>query len=295
MNVDIYVILKYSYPVTPQIDEAIHCHNFWQLVAVESGVGSIYLDGGTRPLVHGELLLIPPGVQHSVFTSTELKTLECKFALDSKLTEFAEASALKFIKTDEELREALRSVELEAKLNRPLSQYMTELKLAELILLLWRRREEQLILIPKNRAAQRPRELAFDVAAANNFAKDSNQMPDNELARKIKSYIDRDLSANFELRELAESLFISPSQLYRKFVAAYGISPQKYRQTERIELAKRLLETTDLSITEISERTGFNGIHYFSRCFTAYVNVSPLKYKASHRSGFVRTFAGNTE
>ena len=231
------------------------------MVAVESGVGSIYLDGGTRPLVHGELLLIPPGVQHSVFTSTELKTLECKFALDSKLTEFAEASALKFIKTDEELREALRSVELEAKLNRPLSQYMTELKLAELILLLWRRREEQLILIPKNRAAQRPRELAFDVAAANNFAKDSNQMPDNELARKIKSYIDRDLSANFELRELA----------------------------------KRLLETTDLSITEISERTGFNGIHYFSRCFTAYVNVSPLKYKASHRSGFVRTFAGNTE
>lgn len=295
MNVAIYVILKYSYPVTPQIDEAIHCHNFWQLVAAESGVGSIYLDGSTKQLVHGELLLIPPGVPHSVFTSTELKTLECKFALDSKLTEFAEASALKFIKTDEELREALRSVELEAKQNRPLSQYMTELKLAELILLLWRRQEAKLPIKLKAGAALRPRELAFDVAAANDFAKDSNQMPDNELARLIKGYIDRDLSANFELRELAESLFISPSQLYRKFVAAYGISPQKYRQTKRIELAKRLLETTDLSITEISERTGFNGIHYFSRCFTSYVNVSPLKYKASHRSGFVRTFAGNTE
>lgn len=296
MSVAVYVILKYSYPAEPHTDEAIHCHDFWQLVAVESGFGSIYLEDSVKPLYQGELLLIPPRVTHCVFTSGELKTLECKFALDSEFTEFAEYSALKFIKTDEELREMLRGVEMEAKLNRHLSDRIVELKLAELILLLARRQESKPTLAHTVTAVNKqPRQLAFDVASANDFTRRSNQPPEDELAQLIKSYIDRDLSSNFELRELAESMFISSSQLYRRFVAAYGISPQKYRQSKRIELAKHLLETTDLSITEISERTGFNGIHYFSRCFTAFVNVSPNKYKSSYKSGFVRAFTRKSE
>jgi len=47
----------------------------------------------------------------------------------------------------------------------------------------------------------------------------------------------------------------------------------------RIEKAKALLENTDLSISEISDMTGMQSQHYFSRIFKKYTNISPSEYR----------------
>jgi len=67
--------------------------------------------------------------------------------------------------------------------------------------------------------------------------------------------------------------------LSRNFREHFGVSPHQFHLLQKIEKAKYLLEHTDSSITEISERLNFNSIHYFCRLFKMHVVLTPLQYK----------------
>ena len=64
--------------------------------------------------------------------------------------------------------------------------------------------------------------------------------------------------------------------LFRKFL---GTSPMKYLLDLRMEKAISLLETTDASIAEIAEKTGFASPSYFSECFRDKYALSPSVYR----------------
>lgn len=64
--------------------------------------------------------------------------------------------------------------------------------------------------------------------------------------------------------------------LFRKFL---GTSPMKYLLDLRMEKAISLLETTDASIAEIAEKTGFASPSYFSECFREKYALSPSVYR----------------
>jgi AraC-like DNA-binding protein len=58
--------------------------------------------------------------------------------------------------------------------------------------------------------------------------------------------------------ELAEAAHWSRFHMMREFKAVHGISPYEYLQRRRTQTASRLLCSTDLSVAEIAERTGFH-------------------------------------
>jgi AraC family transcriptional regulator len=70
----------------------------------------------------------------------------------------------------------------------------------------------------------------------------------------IHSCYDRTLSID----ELAEAAHWSRFHMMREFKAVHGISPYEYLQRRRTQMAARLLCSTDLSVAEIAERTGFH-------------------------------------
>ncbi|MDR1375162.1 MAG: helix-turn-helix domain-containing protein, partial [Treponema sp.] len=49
----------------------------------------------------------------------------------------------------------------------------------------------------------------------------------------------------------------------------------------RIDAAKRLLSTSDLSISQVAEMTGFQDYRGFSRAFTQLEKLTPSKYRES--------------
>ena len=53
---------------------------------------------------------------------------------------------------------------------------------------------------------------------------------------------------------------------------------QKYHCQMRMERAARLLQQTDLTITQISERLGFDEVFYFINVFKKHMNLSPMSY-----------------
>lgn len=76
---------------------------------------------------------------------------------------------------------------------------------------------------------------------------------------------------NTELLGLLSAHFqLSSSQIYRKIKRSTGMSPSIYILRKRLEIAKELIENSDIPLTEIARRVGFRQLPYFSRCFSAY-------------------------
>ena len=74
------------------------------------------------------------------------------------------------------------------------------------------------------------------------------------------------------------------TSLCRDFKKAYGKTVFECVQDMRIKAAKKMIRNQDISITEISERIGFDSVHYFSRLFKKSTGVSPSDYSRTVKS-----------
>ncbi len=103
--------------------------------------------------------------------------------------------------------------------------------------------------------------------------------PESVLGARIKSYLDQHYAEPLGMPELANALHMSAPYLSHVFKSMCGYSPMKYLQRRRIGEAQTLLITTDLSVSEIGERVGFETTSYFSAQFTKHVGISPKNYR----------------
>jgi len=86
-----------------------------------------------------------------------------------------------------------------------------------------------------------------------------------------------------KVSELAEECCLSVSRFSHLFREITGKSPVEFTQTIRLERAKELLSTTDLTVCEIAERLNFYDQNYFSRVFKRWLNISPTEWRALSR------------
>ncbi len=77
--------------------------------------------------------------------------------------------------------------------------------------------------------------------------------------------------------ELARAAGFSPAQFRRNFARWLGMAPRDYLLRYRLETARRLLETTDLTVAAIAERTGSGDAAHFSRLFKRAYTMTPAQ------------------
>lgn len=87
---------------------------------------------------------------------------------------------------------------------------------------------------------------------------------------------------NSKLKDIAKELFISERQLSRIIKKQYGVSFTERKHQLRVESAKQLLKTTNLSIEKISEHVAFYDTATFIKQFTKRVGISPAQYRENH-------------
>ncbi len=96
-------------------------------------------------------------------------------------------------------------------------------------------------------------------------------------------YIQQNYFKEIKCEELAQMCNMSYSYLKRLFAEVYGVSPQKYILSLKINSACGMLETEMFSVSQVAEQCGFSDITYFSRMFKKYVGVSPRAYGSNLR------------
>lgn len=96
---------------------------------------------------------------------------------------------------------------------------------------------------------------------------------------RAKEYIFRNFSREISLNELSKHCYASPFHFSRIFKQFSSYAPHQYIQILRLKHAEILIKTTDLSMAEISERSGFTRTDYFSAAFKKRYQMAPSVYK----------------
>jgi AraC-like DNA-binding protein len=102
--------------------------------------------------------------------------------------------------------------------------------------------------------------------------------------RRARDLMDREYSRPLEVAQLARAALMSSAHFSRQFRAAYGETPYSYLMTRRIERAKALLRSGELTVTEVCLEVGCLSLGSFSASFTRMVGETPTTYRArDHR------------
>jgi len=102
------------------------------------------------------------------------------------------------------------------------------------------------------------------------------------LTRKAMAYIHEHFAELIGREDVARHVGVSEGYLSRCFTQETGLSLIHYLTRYRIQQAKHLLASSDMTITEIALEVGFSDSNYFSRAFRQEVGNSPLEYRRMH-------------
>jgi len=126
----------------------------------------------------------------------------------------------------------------------------------------------KLLLHDKNRTSQSP----YFLSMFEHNHKD-------EGIKKVQLWIKDNYHSSLSIESLAENFNMSSRTLVRRFRVATGETPLVYIQRLRVEMAKKILETTSMNIDEVTYKVGYSDTKSFGRLFKRYTDLSPTEYR----------------
>lgn len=104
-----------------------------------------------------------------------------------------------------------------------------------------------------------------------------------QLIDDIERFVDEHISEEIDIERLCREYSISRTRLYdqtRKYING-GLAA--FIKKKRLEHAKKLLKTTDMSVAEVSDAVGFSDYNYFLRVFKGEYGISPGKLSRKNK------------
>jgi AraC-like DNA-binding protein len=92
------------------------------------------------------------------------------------------------------------------------------------------------------------------------------------------------LDQKLTLDQVAREAALAPSQFIRAFKAVFGQTPHQVRIDARLDLAKRLLITDSMPVTDVCAAVGFASLGTFSHVFTRRIGSSPSAFRREART-----------
>ena len=98
------------------------------------------------------------------------------------------------------------------------------------------------------------------------------------------TWLRQHLSEPVTVASLADRAAMSPRTFARRFLASTGTTPLQWLLAERVRLARRLLETTGLSVDAIARQSGFGTADNLRKHFARTVRTTPQSYRRAFRA-----------
>lgn len=109
---------------------------------------------------------------------------------------------------------------------------------------------------------------------------ESSGQEENEAVSAAISFIDRNLHRNITVRDAAAAASFSSAHFSRVFKLQTGYSPYEYILLRRIDAAKHLLTSTQLSVKEVAYQVGYNSEENFIHSFRKKTGVTPGVFRS---------------
>ena len=107
---------------------------------------------------------------------------------------------------------------------------------------------------------------------------------ENSIAGKLHPWLIRHLAEELGVEQLAEHSNMSVRNFTRVFLKETGLTPAKFVEKLRVEVARKYLEDSDLTMDQIAAKCGLGGLVSMRRTFMRHMMVSPSDYRRSFRT-----------
>jgi AraC-like DNA-binding protein len=122
--------------------------------------------------------------------------------------------------------------------------------------------------------------LMYSLERNNLLNKDQNRV---DMINRARLRIREALESNLTIQQVAQELGISYSNFRKLFKEYTGVAPSMYQQELRLQRAKEMLSTTNMSIKEIAYRLNFESPDYFSSKFKIKTGIKPSDFRSETR------------
>ncbi len=236
-----------------------HGHTCAELFYVLRGNGQFLLDSGAHPIGPGDLVFVDPLVRHTEQgtgePALEYMVLGIEHITLTDLPENVEGCRILHSQDySEEIRSCLQNLRRELEQKAPGFETACG-HLAEL--------------------------LAIRLMRNHAFAKMQSE-PEQNISKEcalVRRYIDKHFKEPINLDLLAQVAHLNKYHLSHVFRRECGISPISYLLSLRIRESQRLLRSTDHSLGQIAQLTGFSSPSCFSQSFRRAVGLSSAQYR----------------
>jgi AraC family transcriptional regulator len=101
--------------------------------------------------------------------------------------------------------------------------------------------------------------------------------------QRVREFIEANLDSSLKVKTLSVIAGLSASTLARVFRNSVGCGPHAYVMRRRLERARELLASSDVSLLEIATMTGYADQAHFTRRFRRSTGVTPRRYRSLAR------------
>lgn len=248
-----------------------HSHSTFEFHIISRGSCMVQTDTGAFPVREGGFYLTAPGVHHAQFSLENdgivEYSLDCDFrfrrdAASSEISSlhefFSQAPCIPFPDTHD-ARGLFEQALTEAYHHR--AGYGTIVR--SLV---------PAILVSIARA------MGYGTNAAEAVEKNGNGNPRMEL---IANFVADNIHRPISPADIASFMNLSEKQIARTVFASEGYPTKKFITISKIEEAKKLLVSSEMSISEIASSLAFSNASYFTNVFTKNEGISPGSFRAS--------------
>jgi AraC-like DNA-binding protein len=99
---------------------------------------------------------------------------------------------------------------------------------------------------------------------------------------RISKVMEGNFTHNFKLQDYAKLCCMSITTFHRSFKLYYNTTPGVWLKDRRLDFARHQILTSDLSINQISFKSGFDDPSYFVRSFRQKYNLTPFQYRQNY-------------
>lgn len=126
-------------------------------------------------------------------------------------------------------------------------------------------------------------QVDIDRQAQSSFAIFSGQKKhSDELILKAQSYLEKNYRHKISIESLSGQFSLGRRSFDRRFIRATGITPLDYLQRVKIEAAKKSLESTRKTVSEVMYDVGYNDTKAFREVFSRVAGMSPVNYRSRY-------------
>jgi transcriptional regulator GlxA family with amidase domain len=126
-------------------------------------------------------------------------------------------------------------------------------------------------------------EIRKDYASTSYYDDKHRYHPDEDIVQ-AQIWLQNNCQKEIKLQDVSRKFDMSIRNFNRRFKQATDQTPLQYLQEIRIDMAKDLLQTSNLSISEIADRIGYKDMGYFAALFKKHMSTTPSQYRSTVRA-----------